>query len=414
MDENQRRAPNMDTNQAGKTAECSGSFDKYGIGRVGKAKDGSRRFHNSSASFGPHNHQFMDEMCSSDAGSNQKAARISTLHRGLNTSATMRSSIRVMISVFCCLHCLPIVLVSSADFEPYELNGGLVSAVAGKDFCILAADTRMFNSGGYNLASRHHLKSRMWSVETDSTTQLGEAVEDLLRTTYTTNNHERATLLPSAGQALLNDDHTTTAMSTITKYIQTDSPSAVMIGSAGCSTDCEQLKRVLRSDLRASRYFGYVMSVPSSSSSSSPLLPDQVATLLSQALYLRRGFPYYSFCVVAGMDPIDNHGKAYVYDAIGSYEQVAVATAGTGREALQPVLDRTFACQSRRYIDGTADEAIDTLYHAYQSVSEREIGVGDTLVLCVTERKLNDDANKPQQNGAALKRRIVLLPLKEH
>ena len=82
-----------------------------------------------------------------------------------------------------------IMVSSAAEFEPYELNGGLVTAVAGKDFCILATDTRMFNSGGYNLASRYHLKCRMWSVDD---TMLGETVEQLLRTTHTTNNHERA------------------------------------------------------------------------------------------------------------------------------------------------------------------------------------------------------------------------------
>jgi 20S proteasome subunit beta 6 len=291
--------------------------------------------------------------------------------------------------------------LASSSFEPYELNGGLVSAVAGKNFCILASDTRMFDSGGYNLASRHHLASRLWTVD-DS--PLMESVEDLLRTTHATNAQERATLLTERQAAVVGGggiSHSTTK-----KRIQP----TIMIGSAGCSTDCEQLKRTMRADLRAARHFGNVLH-------SSSLLPDQVATLLSQVLYMRRGFPYYSFCVVAGLDPLNDdnnnndnnnsNGKAFVYDAIGSYEQVAVAAAGTGREALQPILDGAFACHSahQKYVEGTADEAIDTLYHAYQSVSEREIGVGDTLVLCVTER--NAETN-------TVDCRVILVPLKEH
>jgi 20S proteasome subunit beta 6 len=300
------------------------------------------------------------------------------------------------------------------SFEPYELNGGLVSAVAGKNFCILASDTRMFDSGGYNLASRHHLTSRLWTVD-DST--LMESVEELLRTTHASNAQERATLLTERQAHILQAGVGTTSSSTTSSSsTKKRIPPTIMIGSAGCSTDCEQLKRTMRADLRAARHFGNVLH-------SSSLLPDQVATLLSQVLYMRRGFPYYSFCVVAGLDPLrddnnnddnindNNHhhqyGKAYVYDAIGSYEQVAVAAAGTGREALQPILDRAFACHSphQKYVEGTADEAIDTLYHAYQSVSEREIGVGDTLVLCVTER--NAETN-------SVDCRVILVPLKEH
>jgi hypothetical protein len=83
----------------------------------------------------------------------------------------------------------------------------------------------------------------------------------------------------------------------------------------------------------------------------------------------------------------DGCGQVYVYDAIGSYKQVAVATLGTGREVLQPILDRLLACTQQRIVQGTADRAIQTLCEAYRSVSEREIGVGDNLVLHVTERR---------------------------
>ena len=333
----------------------------------------------------------------------------------------------MMMIASCALFITPSPI--AAEFEPYELNGGLVTAVAGKDFCILATDTRMFNSGGYNLASRYHIKCRLWNVldDTNKGMALGETIEKYLRTTHTTNNHERATALQDISNKILlsKNDHQATSAITATSVASSVSSTAsvptVMIGSAGCSTDCEQLKRIFKSDLRASIHYGNVMSSTSSATgSSSCLLPNQIATLLSQTLYSRRGFPYYSFCVIAGIDASETNkiGKAYVYDAIGSYEQVAVASAGTGREALQPILDRTFTCtttsgsmgSSSLCVDGTADDAVEKLYHAYQSVSEREIGVGDTLVVCITERK----KVKGGKDDGELQRRVVLLPLKEH
>ncbi len=75
-----------------------------------------------------------------------------------------------------------------------------------------------------------------------------------------------------------------------------------------------------------------------------------VANLLQQILYGLRSFPYYAFCVVAGLDRRrrggEKEGAVYVYDAIGSYERVAVCCAGTGRELLQPILDRSFSPSS--------------------------------------------------------------------
>eukprot|EP00956_Cyclotella_meneghiniana_P013276 scaffold19059_cov39-Cyclotella_meneghiniana.AAC.3 len=123
----------------------------------------------------------------------------------------------------------------------------------------------------------------------------------------------------------------------------------ILIGSAGCASDCESLKRRFRLELDA------LECNFSSFSSSSNLGVQSVANLLQQVLYGRRSFPYYAFCVVAG---IDNHcdfdsreGAVYVYDAIGSYERVAVGCSGTGREMLQPILDRLFSESSRRRID---------------------------------------------------------------
>jgi len=262
------------------------------------------------------------------------------------------------------------------QFEPYTLNGGLVSAVAGRNFYIAASDTRMIGEGGYILESRNHLSNRLWSVDDD---MLMADIEDSLRSS------------PDSIEVREIDLEDTTVLQTPT-----------FIGSSGCSTDCCQLQRTVRADLRAASYFGQI----------SRSDPDRVANLLSQILYERRGFPYYAFCVVGGLDYQEIKdgngeccGKAYVYDAIGSYERVAVAAAGTGRELLQPILDRMFEARNdNRQVDGTASQAVETLCRAYRSVSEREIGVGDKLVLHVSEMRTNGKVS----------RRVLVVPLKQH
>lgn len=244
---------------------------------------------------------------------------------------------------------LPLV-VTAAEFEPYQLNGGLVSAIAGKNYCLLASDTRMMD-GGYQIYTRNLL--RLWGLSRDDALSLPE----------------------------LNGDESITTTTTST-----------LIGAAGCQSDCSALQRQLSFQARAR---------PES------LSPSNVAQLLSQTLYSRRGFPYYAFCVVGGLsttvDDDSSDGSVYVYDAIGSMEQVAIGTAGTGRELLQPILDRLFSSSCGNLVDDSSEEAIVKLTQAYHAVTERDIGVGDSLVLCLLER---------QEDGT--RRRMIRVPLKQH
>jgi 20S proteasome subunit beta 6 len=288
---------------------------------------------------------------------------------------------------------LPWKMAGAERFDPYQLNGGLVSAVAAKDFVVIASDTRFMGEGGYDIVSRDHIESRLWMAGDNSHNLQNSMADD----DEFFKGQRYASLRPMQA------------------FVLPQSPT--FVGTAGCNADCEALKRIVQADLRSAVYFGECTAHPHP-----PV--DQVATLLSQILYSRRTFPFYSFCVVGGLADSDSDdedsagGHVYVYDAIGSYERVAVASSGTGRELLQPILDRKFRTIAPRkvspmmtsttvpaQVDCTAEEAVSIIIDAYRSVSEREIGVGDNLIICVVEKEPKSDS---------VQCKVYKLPLKKH
>lgn len=430
--------------------------------------------------------------------------------------------------------------VTSQKFDPYALNGGLIAAVAGRDYVLIASDTRL-TDGGYGVQSRRYLSGRLWSASSSSTmTTLADdsvmrtdVVDDSLVSTSSSdlsnggdsaiitpdNKHELVQQSPSTitttsnvhwdsdGSLLLPSITTDTTSSSLQLLEPTTSSNhppittittnpPIIIGSAGCASDCESLKRRMRLELDALHMNGH-----SSYNGNQQLGVDSVANLLQQILYSRRGFPFYSFCVVAGLHPPVNdddelvlcngndgssannsnggregrgmgmEGAVYVYDAIGSYERVAVGSAGTGRELLQPILDQLFSdtgTPTRNTSDDDArdqsiainndenhsnngrsgdilavppmkqrvgvagslrppvrttvrcslEDAVRNVARAYQSVAEREISVGDEVVICVvrsgkaasSSSSLGDGGRRAE--GAVLK--VYRYPLKKH
>jgi len=299
------------------------------------------------------------------------------------------------------------------------MNGGSVCAVAGKDFCIVAADTRMSGSG-YRLHSRNHIASRLWAVNDDP---IMDQLEDLLLLRQSSSPSSSLSSSPSSSSTTTT---TTIKQPTIASILERRlSHAPIVVGSSGCTADCKGLQMDLRADLRAARYFlGHsARTMPQQPHAA----PAAVATTLSQLLYQRRRFPYYAFCVLAGLGPVRHRkgddssddkgtvrlssgigGHVYVYDAIGSYEQVAVAASGTGKEALQPILDGMFEshidtpCQ----VEDDVENAILKISQAYRSISEREIEVGDKLILHISEQE------KDNYDGT-VHCRILIVSLKE-
>ncbi len=54
-----------------------------------------------------------------------------------------------------------------------------------------------------------------------------------------------------------------------------------------------------------------------------PLTVHAMSHLLGTQLYMRRQLPYYSFCILGGIDT-SGMGAVYQYDSIGSFERTKV------------------------------------------------------------------------------------------
>ena len=338
---------------------------------------------------------------------------------------------------------------ASSSFDPYLLDGGLVTAVAGRDYVLIASDTRL-TDGGYGIRSRHHLGSRIWSAYSSSS-----LLADVSRADDGKDTTIDDKVLPSS---LLISTRRRLGGTMTTQYYNDQSP--VLVGSAGCSADCESLRRRVRLELDA------LLSSSSSRGGVGGMGVSSIANLLQQILYGRRTFPYYAFCVVAGLDrrrrggEINKEGAVYVYDAIGSYERVAVCCAGTGRELLQPILDTSFSPVSPRpdvivaadgggrvtttttadvsasmqrsgvagglrspvktIVDCTWEDARDKVARAYASVAEREISVGDEVVICIVRKSRSADETKERgvnecdDSSGGTVMEVFNYPLKRH
>lgn len=299
-------------------------------------------------------------------------------------------------------------------FEPYTLNGGLVSAIAGKNYVILACDTRL-SDGGYNILSREYFGSRLWSA-TDSGC-----------------NSDGSIILPENEASGSNDHETTFSGILRSRTVLTNQRCPTFIASSGCAADCDALKRQVRSEVDAHQNWNFA----------SNLTPTGIANMLGQILYSRRAFPFYSFCVCAGLEN-HGHGHVHIYDAIGSHERVAVACTGAGKEMLQPILDRMFARANKKctddnypeyssihlqrdgqavrasdqriglqlqppvktYVSCDEEEALTMLVKGYRSAAEREITIGDSVVAIVLKRR--------SSSSESFEMDIMRFPLKQH
>lgn len=199
-----------------------------------------------------------------------------------------------------------------ANWSPYDFNGGTVLAIAGKDFVVLAADTRL--STGYSILSRKESKIHPLTDKT-------------------------------------------------------------ILGCPGSHNDVVQLRGTL--SIRAQMYEHDNGQKPSTST---------LAQCLSNTLYSRRFFPFYCFCLLAGLDE-EGKGAVYSYDAIGSYQRLSRGAMGSGGHLIIPLLDNLVEHEMRTdpKIELSLEQTKEIMKDAFVTAGERDIYTGDMVEIYVID-----------------------------
>jgi 20S proteasome subunit beta 6 len=197
----------------------------------------------------------------------------------------------------------------------YDDNGGTCVAVAGADYAIVAASTRM--ASGFSILTRKSTKMVAVSPK-------------------------------------------------------------VVVASAGFAGDAATLHKVLKSRDAAFRH-----------AHGGPMSVVALAQLLSNTLYHKRFFPYFTFNLAVGLDN-EGKGAVYAYDAIGSYERTGYSCQGTGKDLIQPVLDNQLKADSPLLVPAResvtalpAEAALDLVKAAFVAAGERDIYTGDAVEILV-------------------------------
>jgi len=201
--------------------------------------------------------------------------------------------------------------MSREQWFPYVNNGGTTISIAGNDFCVVAADTRMSN--GFNISSR---------------------------------------IVPKVVQL-------------------TDK---CILASSGMQADIATLHKLLKARIQNYEYQnGKTISTPA------------IAQMLSNTLYYKRFFPYYTFNILGGLDE-KGVGAVYHFDAVGSYERLRFSSSGSGEALIQPLLDNQVGKQNQLKdvtTTITSEQAINLVKDALTSAGERDIYTGDYVDICI-------------------------------
>lgn len=160
-----------------------------------------------------------------------------------------------------------------------------------------------------------------------------------------------------------------------------------VIATANFQADRKQLQKTLQ--------FKHIMY---QHSHGKPMSVAAMAQLVSNTLYYKRFFPYYTYNLVCGLDE-EGRGAVYTYDPVGSYERTGYSCEGTGKDLIQPVLDNQLKASSPLVIPEEdwmstrpLDEAVDLVKDAFVSAGERDIYTGDVVeVLIITKEGIRTE-----------------------
>eukprot|EP01041_Mallomonas_annulata_P004013 gene4013-7992_t len=150
-----------------------------------------------------------------------------------------------------------------------------------------------------------------------------------------------------------------------------------VLAAAGCMSDVITLRRMLSAKL-----------VQYAHNNGKTMSSNAAAQLLSVTLYYRRFFPYYAFCLLAGLDE-EGKGAVYGYDAVGSFKRDDYGAMGSGQNFIMPILDNLIGHKNRQdpQTPLTAEEAVAIVKQVFITVTERDIYTGDSVEIKLIQKQ---------------------------
>lgn len=151
------------------------------------------------------------------------------------------------------------------------------------------------------------------------------------------------------------------------------STNKTVLAAVGCMSDVTTLSRMLGTNCAEYQH-----------AQNKPMPCKAVSQLLSVTLYYRRFFPYYAFCLLAGLDE-EGKGAVYGYDAVGSFKRDDYGAMGTGQKFVMPILDNLVGHKNRNDPQArlTKEEAVSIVKEVFIVAAERDIHTGDCVEISV-------------------------------
>lgn len=152
---------------------------------------------------------------------------------------------------------------------------------------------------------------------------------------------------------------------------------STVLAAAGCNSDVTTMQRMLSARLTQYEHaHGKEMST------------SAAAQLLCTTLYSRRFFPYYAFCMLAGLDE-NGKGATYGYDAVGSFKRDDYGAMGSGQNFVMPILDNLIGhknrCDPKKPLSEA--EAVAIAKDIFIIATERDIYTGDCVEIKIIKKE---------------------------
>jgi len=112
------------------------------------------------------------------------------------------------------------------------------------------------------------------------------------------------------------------------------------------------------------------------------------AQMLSITLYQKRFFPYFTFCILGGLDA-EGKGVVFSYDSVGSYQRGGYRAGGSGSTLIQSFLDNKVGFKNQANVVPhflPLDTVLRITKDAFTSATERDIHTGDCLEIFIVTK----------------------------